>query len=114
MYGFMNFIFDMYMSWAEGREQEKKSRNIVTSLHPVLMCVWCHLTLARATSAHVCGTSVVLGPWYSVRVLIQYSVITFRATSMADTDIDAINKTTYNFYLVIEVPDHVYVLVRKI
>ena len=35
--------------------------------------------------------SVVLGPWYSVRVLIQYSVITFRATSMADTNIDAIN-----------------------
>ena len=28
---------------------------------------------------------------------------------MADTDIDAINKNTYNFYLVIEVPDHVYV-----
>ena len=49
-----------------------------------------------------------------VKGLIQYSVITFRATGMADTDIDAINKTTYNFYLVIEVPDHVYVLVRKI
>jgi hypothetical protein len=39
---------------------------------------------------------------------------------MADTDIDAIRKQkraeikkkcTYNFYLVIEVPDHVYVLV---
>ena len=59
-------------------------------------------------------TSVVLGPWYSVRVLIQYCVITFRATSMAHTDIDAINKNTYNFYLVIEVPDHVYVLVGKI
>jgi len=57
----------------------------------------------------------VLGPWYSVRVLIQYSVITLRATSMADTDIDAINKNTYNFYLVIAaVPDHVYVLVGKI
>ena len=55
-----------------------------------------------------------LGPWYSVRVLIQYSVITFCATSMADTDIDAINKNMYNFYLVIEVPDHVYVLVGKI
>ena len=55
-----------------------------------------------------------LEPWYSVRVLILYSVITFRATSMADTDIDAINKNTYNFYLVIEVPDHVYVLVGKI
>jgi len=42
--------------------------------------------------------------------LIQYSVITFRATSMAHTDIDAINKNTYNFYLVIAaVPDHVYV-----
>ena len=53
-----------------------------------------------------------LGPWYSVRVLIQYSVITFRATSMAHTDIDAINKNTYN--LVIEVPDRVYVLVGKI
>ena len=53
-----------------------------------------------------------LGPWYSVRVLIQYSVITFRVTSMADSD--AINKNTYNFYLVIEVPDHVYVLVGKI
>jgi len=26
------------------------------------------------------------------KVLIQYSVITFRATSMADTDIDAIKK----------------------
>ena len=36
--------------------------------------------------------SVVLGPWYSVRVFIQYSVITFRATSMADTNIDAIKK----------------------
>ena len=59
-------------------------------------------------------TSVVLGPWHSVRVLIQYSVITFRATSMADADIDAVNKNTYNFYLVIEVPDHVYVLVGKI
>jgi hypothetical protein len=34
--------------------------------------------------------------------------------SMADADIDAINKNTYNFYLVIEVPDHVYVLVGKI
>ena len=33
-----------------------------------------------------------LGPWYSVRVLIQYSVITFRATSIADTNIDAIKK----------------------
>ena len=33
-----------------------------------------------------------LGPWYSVRVLIQYSVITFRATSMADTNIDAFKK----------------------
>jgi len=34
---------------------------------------------------------------------------------MADTDIDAINnKNTYNFYLVIEVPDHVYVLLGKI
>ena len=33
-----------------------------------------------------------LGPWYSVRVLIQYSVITFRATSMADTSIDVIKK----------------------
>ena len=56
-----------------------------------------------------------LGPWYSERVLIQYSVITLRATSMADTDIDAINKNTYNFYLVIAaVPDHVYVLVGKI
>jgi len=33
---------------------------------------------------------------------------------MTDTDIDAINKNTYNFYLVIEVPDHVYVLVGKI
>ena len=44
-----------------------------------------------------------------MRVLIQYSVITFRATSMAHTDIDAINKNTYNFYLVIEVPDHVYI-----
>ena len=33
-----------------------------------------------------------LGPWYSVRVLIQDSVITFRATSMADTNIDAIKK----------------------
>jgi len=73
------------------RVWNKKSRNIVTSLRPVLICVWCHLTLARATSAHVCGTSVVLGPWYSVRVLIQYSVVTFRATSMADTDIDGIN-----------------------
>ena len=103
------------MSLAEGIEQEKKSRSIVTSLHPVLICVWCHLTLARATSAHVCGTSVVLGAWYSVRVLIQYSVITFRATSMADNDVDAINKkNTYNFYLVIEVPDPVYVLVGKI
>ena len=59
-------------------------------------------------------TSVVLGPWYSVRVLKQYSVITFRATSMAHTDINAISKNTYNFYLVIEVPDHVYVLVGKI
>jgi len=59
-------------------------------------------------------TSVVLGPWYSVCVLIQYSVITFRATSMAHTGIDAINKNTYNFYLVIEVPDHVYVLVGNI
>jgi hypothetical protein len=49
-----------------------------------------------------------------VRVLIQYSVITFRATSMAHTDIDAISKNTYNFYLVIEVSDHVYVLVGKI
>jgi hypothetical protein len=50
-------------------------------------------------------------------VLIQYSIITFRAASMADTDIDAINnnrKNTYNIYLVIEVPDHVYVLVGKI
>jgi len=56
----------------------------------------------------------VLGSLYSVRVLIQYSVITLRATSMADTDIDVINKNTYNFYLVIEVPDHVYVLVGKI
>ena len=62
----------------------------MTSLHPVLICV-CHLTLAHATSAHVCGTSVVLGPWYSVRVLIQHSVIAFRATSMAHTDNDAIN-----------------------
>jgi len=35
---------------------------------------------------------VVFGPWYGVRVLIQYSVITFRATSMADTNIDAIKK----------------------
>jgi len=34
----------------------------------------------------------VLGPWYSVRVLRQYSVITFRATSMADRNIDAIKK----------------------
>ena len=33
-----------------------------------------------------------LGPWYSVRVFIQYSVTTFRATSMADTNIDAIKK----------------------
>jgi len=33
---------------------------------------------------------------------------------MANTDIDAINKNTYNFYLVIELPDHVYVLVGKI
>jgi len=33
---------------------------------------------------------------------------------MADTDIDVINKKKYNFYLVIEVPDHVYVLVGKI
>jgi len=49
------------------------------------------LALARATSAHVCGTSVVLGLWYSVRVLIQHSVIKFGATSMANTDIDAIN-----------------------
>jgi len=40
---------------------------------------------------HVCGTSVVLGPWYSVHVLIQHSVITVRATSMANTNIDAIN-----------------------
>jgi len=56
----------------------------------------------------------VVGPWYSVRVLIQYSVVTFRATSMVHSDIDAINKNTYNFYLVIEVPDHVYVLVGKI
>jgi hypothetical protein len=56
----------------------------------------------------------VLGPWYSVRVLIQYSVITFRATSMALTDINAISKNTYNFYLVIEVPDQVYALVGKI
>ena len=56
-----------------------------------------------------------LGPWCGVRVLIQHSVITFCATSMADTDIDAINKNTYNFYLVIAaVPDHVYVLVGKI
>jgi len=55
----------------------------------------------------------VLGPWYSVCVLIQYSVVTFRATSMADTNIDAINKSKYNVYLVIEVPDHVYVLVGK-
>jgi len=72
--------------------------------------------LAHATSAHVCGMSVVLGPWYSVRALIQHSVIRFRATSMADTDIDDINnkKQTYNFYLVVEVPAHVYVLVGKI
>jgi len=28
-------------------------KEIVTSLHPV--CVWCHSTLARATSGHVCG-----------------------------------------------------------
>ena len=55
-----------------------------------------------------------LGPWYSVRVLIQYSVVTFRATSMADTDSDAINKNTYNFSLVIEVLAHVYVHVGKI
>ena len=41
--------------------------------------------------AHACGTSVVLGPWCGVRALIQHSVVTFRATSMADTDIDAIN-----------------------
>jgi len=33
---------------------------------------------------------------------------------MADTDIDAIIKNTYNLYLVIEVPDHIYVLVGKI
>ena len=33
---------------------------------------------------------------------------------MAHTDINAISKNTYNFYLVIEVPDHVYVLVGKI
>ena len=36
--------------------------------------------------------SVVLGPWYSVRVFIQYNVIMFRATSMADTNIDAIKQ----------------------
>ena len=35
------------------RVKNKKSRNIVTSLHPVLICVWCHLTLVRATSARV-------------------------------------------------------------
>jgi len=57
------------------------------------------LTLARATSARVCGTSVVLGPWYSVCVLIQHSVIMFRATSMADTDIDAINNTKHVQFL---------------
>jgi len=34
----------------------------------------------------------VLGPWYSVRVFIQYSVITFRVTRMADTNTDAIKK----------------------
>jgi len=71
----------------------------MTSLHPVLICVWCQLTLARATSAHVCGTSVVLGPWYSVRVLIQHSVITFRATSMADTDIDVIDNKKHVQFL---------------
>ena len=48
---------------------------------------------------HVCGTSVVLGPWYSVRVLIQHSVITFRASSMADTDIDDINNKKHIQFL---------------
>jgi len=59
------------------------------------------LTWARATSAHVCvcGTSVVLGLWYSVRVLIQHSVTMFRATSMADTDIDAINNKKHVQFL---------------
>ena len=33
-----------------------------------------------------------LGPWYSVRVLTQYSVIKFRATSIVDTNIDAFKK----------------------
>ena len=42
---------------------------------------------------------VVLGPWYSVRVLIQHSVITFHATSMADTDIDAINNKKHVQFL---------------
>ena len=71
----------------------------MTSLHPVLVCVWCHLTLARATSAHVCGTSGVPGAWYSVRVLMQHSVITFRATSMADTEIDAIDNKKHIQFL---------------
>ena len=40
-----------------------------------------------------------------------HSALTSCATSMADTNIDAIKKNyKYNFYLVIEVPDHVYVL----
>ena len=49
-----------------------------------------------------------LGPWYSVRVLRQYSVITFRATSMADTDNDAIKKQKKAEY------DRQYRLKRKL
>jgi hypothetical protein len=87
----------------------------VTSLHPVLVCVWCHLTLARATSAHVCGTSGVPGALYSVRVLMQHSVITFRATSMADTDIDAINNKKHVQFLSCDrSTGSLYVLVGKI
>jgi len=52
----------------------------------------------------------------AVRGVCYYGIC---VTSMADIDIDAIkkqkkaerkNQCAYNFYLVIEVPDHVYVL----
>jgi len=60
-------FFDKYMSYAEcGR---KKSRNIVTSSHPVLIYVWCNmvleqwnlletLTLTLATYTHVWAWNV--------------------------------------------------------
>jgi hypothetical protein len=107
---------DWYVCCASrDRDSDEPSRSVNLGMHYVYTCgygMWKGAGPEGRETIHRSRRRWISSARTAVHYVCYYSsALTSCATSMADTNIDAIKKNyKYNFYLVIEVPDHVYVL----